>query len=227
VKRVLKPLLFVLCLAPLAWIGYELYAGRIRGEWIKEITHRTGFWGLVMITATLAVTPLRRLSRWNALAGYRRMLGLFGFTYITIHLLIYVVLDRQLPFDPLAWREIGTDIAKRPYITVGFTGWLLMVPLALTSTKGWIRRLGRKWTALHSLVYFTGLAGVVHFMWSVKADVAVPTRFALVLVALLAIRLLPKRTAAGRAARAVPDPPRIMPPQVPPEPLAPAPSPRH
>lgn len=201
-RRFLKPALFVVCLVPLGLIARDLLGGRIHGEWVKEITHRTGWWGLFLIVTTLAITPLRRLTGVNELMKYRRMVGLFAFTYLTIHFLIYVVLDRQIPFDPGAWREVGKDIAKRPYITVGFTGFLLMIPLALTSTKGWIRRLGRKWTALHSLIYVTALAGVVHFMWSVKRDVAVPTRFALVVLLLLAVRLVPRRGAAR--ARAAP-----------------------
>lgn len=182
-------------------MAWELAAGRIRGEWVKDITHRTGFWGLVFITLTLAVTPVRRWSGWNTPQDYRRMLGLFGFAYIAVHFLIYVVLDRQIPFDPLAWREVGEDIAKRPYITVGLTGFLLMWPLALTSTRGWIRRLGKRWVRLHSLIYLVALAGVVHFTWSVKADTAVPTRFAAVLVVLLAVRLVP-RTWRSRVRRA-------------------------
>lgn len=206
-KRLLKPAVFLLCLAPLAWIGYELWQGRIRGEWVKDITHRTGFWGLFFITCSLAVTPLRRVGGWNAIQSYRRMLGLYGFTYIAIHLLIYVVLDRQIfvpgesfiMVDKFALREIAGDVAKRPYITVGVTGFLLMVPLALTSTKGWIRRLGKRWTQLHSLVYLTALAGVVHFTWAVKADTAVATRFAVVLIVLLGVRLVPRRVFARRA----------------------------
>ena len=196
-KRLLQPLIFLLCLVPLALITSDVALQRIRGEWVKEITHRTGFWGLFFIAVTLAVTPVRRMSGWNALQSYRRMLGLFGFTYILVHFLIYVFLDRQIPFDPLAWSEVGKDIAKRPYITVGFTGFLLMVPLALTSTKGWIRRLGKRWVQLHSLVYLVALAGVVHFTWSVKADLAVPTRFAVVILLLLAARLVPRSWYAG------------------------------
>lgn len=211
-RRLLKPLVFLLCLVPLALIAGDLALGRIRGEWVKEITHRTGFWGLVFITLTLAVTPVRRWSGWNALQGYRRTLGLFGFTCIAIHFAIYLFLDRQIvvpseafvTLDGFAVREIAGDVAKRPYITVGFTGLVLMVPLALTSTKGWIRRLGRRWVRLHSLVYLVALAGVVHFTWSVKADLTVPTRFAAVIVVLLAARLLPggRRAAAARAPRA-------------------------
>jgi sulfoxide reductase heme-binding subunit YedZ len=138
------------------------------------------------------------------------VLGLWGFAYIATHfLLIYVVLDKQVPFDPAAaWPEVVKDIAKRPYITVGFTGFLMLIPLAVTSTRGWIRRLGRRWTALHALAYVIALAGVVHFSWSVKADHAQPTLFGLALIILLGARLVPKgmfakldgaRRASGRA----------------------------
>jgi methionine sulfoxide reductase heme-binding subunit len=194
-RRLLKPIVFVLCLVPLAWAAFELATGRIRGEWIKEITHRTGWWGLVFITITLAITPLRRVFGWNQLQSYRRMLGLYGFFYICVHfLVIYVILDKQVPWDPaFAWREIVKDIAKRPYITVGFTGFVLMIPLALTSTKASLRRLGKKWVQIHALIYVTALAGVVHFMWSVKADRLRPTVIGWILVVLLALRLVPPR----------------------------------
>ena len=177
---------------PLALIAFDLASGRIHGEWIKEITHRTGWWGLLFITFTLAVSPIRRLTGFNRLQDYRRMLGLWGFAYITIHFLIYVVLDKQVPFDPgYAWKEIVKDIAKRPYITVGFTGFVLMIPLAVTSTKGWIRRMGKGWTRLHALIYVTAMAGVIHFMWSVKADRSRPILIGAILVMLLLLRLLP------------------------------------
>ena len=184
---------------PLAWAAFDLLTGRIRGEWIKEITHRTGDWGLYFITATLAITPLRRLTGWNVLQSYRRLLGLFGFFYISVHfLVIYVILDKQIPFDPVyGWHEVVKDIAKRPYITVGFTGWLLMIPLALTSTKKSIRRLGRRWVQLHALIYLTAMAGVIHFMWSVKADRLRPSIIGWVLVALLGLRLVPPRLLRG------------------------------
>lgn len=187
----------------MALVAYDVIADRIRGEWIKEITHRTGYWGLLFITATLAITPLRRITGVNQLQSYRRMLGLFGFFYISVHfLVIYVILDKQVPFDPaFAWREIVKDIAKRPYITVGFTGWLLMIPLALTSTKGWIKRLGKNWTRLHALVYVTAMAGVIHFMWSQKADRSRPTTIGLILVVLLGLRLVPPRLLRLRVRR--------------------------
>ncbi|MFI5207232.1 MAG: sulfite oxidase heme-binding subunit YedZ [Gemmatimonadales bacterium] len=194
-RRLTRPAVFVLCLVPLAIAAFDLLTGRIHGDWIKEITHRTGYWGLILITVTLAVTPLRRLTGWNQLQSYRRMLGLFGFTYICVHfLVIYVVLDKQIPFEPAyGWHEVVKDIAKRPYITVGFTGFLLMIPLAFTSTKASIRRLGKKWVALHALIYLTAMAGVIHFMWSVKADRLRPTVIGVILVLLLALRLIPLR----------------------------------
>jgi sulfoxide reductase heme-binding subunit YedZ len=188
---------WLLCLAPMTWMWYQLAMGQIRGEWIKQITHRTGYWGLVILVATLAVTPLRRLGGWNWLQPYRRTLGLFTFFYISVHFLIYVFLDRQLQFDfAFAAREMLEDIAKRPYITVGFTGFVLMIPLALTSTKNSIRRLGKRWVALHSLIYLTALAGIVHFLWSQKADYIRPTSMGLALVVLLAIRLIPRTVLA-------------------------------
>lgn len=192
-RRLARPVVFLLCLVPLAVAAFDLFTHRIHGDWIKEITHRTGDWGLYFITATLAITPLRRITGWNRLQSWRRMLGLFAFTYICVHfLVIYVVLDKQIPFDPAyGWHEVVKDIAKRPYITVGFTGFLLLIPLAFTSTRASIRRLGRKWVTLHALIYLTALAGVVHFMWSVKADRQRPTVVGLTLVVLLALRLVP------------------------------------
>jgi len=204
-RRFLKPAVFLACLVPMALVWTDLFLGHIRGDYIKEITHRTGYWGLILITATLAITPLRRITGWNQLQSYRRMLGLFGFFYICVHfLVIYVILDKQVPWDPaFAWHEIVKDIAKRPYITVGFTGFVLMIPLALTSTKASIKRLGKNWVRLHSLVYVTALAGVVHFMWSLKADRQRPTILGIVIVLLLAVRLAP-RGAWSRLWRASP-----------------------
>ncbi|HEY2804530.1 MAG TPA: protein-methionine-sulfoxide reductase heme-binding subunit MsrQ [Gemmatimonadales bacterium] len=179
----------------MALAGFDLATGRIHGDWIKEVTHRTGYWGLIIITATLAITPLRRLTGFNRLQSYRRMLGLFGFFYISVHfLVIYIILDKQVPFDPgPAWHEIVMDIAKRPYITVGFVGWLLMIPLVFTSTKKSIKRLGKDWVRLHALIYVTAMAGVIHFMWSVKADRARPITIGIILMVLLALRLVPLR----------------------------------
>lgn len=180
--------LFGLCLLPAALMVSDALTGNLASDPVKDLTHRTGIWGLTAITATLAITPLRRLTGWDRLQSYRRMLGLFGFFYLVLHFLVYLVLDQF--FD---WHTIVKDITRRPYITVGFTGLLLMVPLAVTSTRGWVKRLGRKWFATHALVYVGALAGIVHFTWSQKADVSTPTLYGLVLAALLAARLVPKR----------------------------------
>ena len=200
-SRLIKPALFVLCLAPLAVMVFDALTGRLAAEPIKDLTHRTGIWGITLITATLAVTPLRRVTGWNRLQSFRRMLGLFAFTYLALHFLVYLVLDQF--FD---WHTIAKDIGKRPYITVGFTGLMLMVPLAVTSTRGWVRRLGKRWVSLHALLYVTALAGIVHFTWSQKKDITRPTRYAVVLVVLLGARLVPKGTfrspGAGSAAAA-------------------------
>lgn len=201
-RRVVRVAVHLLCLLPMAWIWIQLHLGHIRGDWVKEITHWTGFSGLIFIALTLAVTPVRRLTGFNQIQSYRRPLGLYAFFYICVHFLVlYIILDKQVPFDPaFAWSEIVKDIAKRPYITVGFTGFVLMIPLALTSTKASIRRLGKKWIPLHSLIYLTALAGVVHSMWSQKADQFRPTVVGLIIVALLAIRLVPRRRRVPRPA---------------------------
>jgi sulfoxide reductase heme-binding subunit YedZ len=154
---------------------------------IEEITHRTGKTTIVMLGLTLAVTPLRRLTGWNAAIKLRRMLGLFTYFYAVLHFLTWIVLD--LFFD---WGAIGGDIVDRPYITVGFTVLLLLTPLAVTSTNGWVRRLGgKRWQRLHRLVYAVALLALVHFFWSQKKDISEPTIFATAFGALLAARLLP------------------------------------
>jgi sulfoxide reductase heme-binding subunit YedZ len=186
--------LFLLCVLPAGLMISDFLTGNLSSDPIKALTHRTGIWGLTCITATLAITPLRRLSGWNGLQSYRRMLGSFAFFYVALHFLVYLVLDQF--FD---WRTIAEDITRRPFITVGFAGLLLMVPLAATSTRRWVRRLGGRWVRLHSLAYVAALAGVVHFTWSRKADLSTPTVFALVLAVLLAARLVPiRRPLVGR-----------------------------
>ncbi len=212
--RLVKGAVFLLCLAPLGLMVFAALTGRLEAEPIKDLEHRTGTWGITFLTATLAVTPLRRLTGWNRLQSYRRMLGLFAFFYLGLHFLVYLVLDQF--FD---WHTIVKDIAKRPYITVGFTGLLLLVPLAVTSTRGWVRRLGRRWVPLHALIYVTALAGIIHFTWSQKKDITRPTRYAVVISALLATRLVPRgalrrwrfpvlrrAAAAGGPARGAPAP---------------------
>ncbi len=200
VRRAVKAALFVACLAPLAALAADAFGGRLGPEPIRATELRTGIWGLTILVVTLAITPLRRLTGWNVLGGYRRMLGLFAFTYICVHFLTWFGVDQFF-----AIKYIGQDIVKRPYITVGFASFLLMIPLAVTSSAAMVRWLGKRWRPLHSLVYLAALGGVVHFVWEVKADYTVPTRYAVILVALLALRFVPVRR---RAAAPAPGPAR-------------------
>jgi methionine sulfoxide reductase heme-binding subunit len=184
--RVLKPLAFLACLGPfLLLIGDGLgLSGSLGANPIDKITDVTGTWTLRFVLITLAVTPLRRLTGWNTLIRFRRMLGLFAFFYGSLHFLTWSVLDQGL-----ALQFIGADIAKRPYITVGFLGFVLMMPLAITSTAGWIRRLGgKRWQALHRLIYVTAVCGVVHYLWLVKSDINRPLTYGAILAVLLGIR---------------------------------------
>lgn len=182
--RFFKAALFVLAALPAAWLAVDGLRGNLTADPIEEITHRTGWWAITLLMVTLSVTPIRRFTGWNQLVKVRRMLGLYAFFYVSLHLLTYVVLDLFFAFDILL-----EDVAKRPYITVGFAGFLMLLALAVTSTKGWIRRLGKRWQRLHQLVYVAALAGVVHFYWQVKADTREPLIYAGVLLALLVARL--------------------------------------
>jgi methionine sulfoxide reductase heme-binding subunit len=180
-----KPIVFVIALAPFGWLVFRGFTGRLSVNPIEDITLTTGIWALRLLLVTLAITPLRRLTGWNPVIQYRRMLGLFAFFYASAHLLTYLVLDQGLAFE-----FILPDIVKRPYITVGMTAFLLMVPLALTSTKGWIRRLGRKWQLLHRLVYLSGILACLHFIWKVKVVIGEPVYYAAILATLLGFRVL-------------------------------------
>ena len=151
----------------------------------ETIQLSTGRWALKFLIATLAITPLRRLTHWNILIQYRRMLGLFAFFYATLHLATYVVLDQYFAFDAMV-----TDVIKRPFITMGVTAWLLMLPLALTSTKGWIRRLGKRWTKLHSLVYVAVVCAAIHFAWKVKVFTGDAVIYAAIVAVLLGFRIV-------------------------------------
>jgi sulfoxide reductase heme-binding subunit YedZ len=185
VRRVGKPVVFVACLVPFSLLVTDLFQERLGANPIEEITHRTGDWILIFLFITLSITPLRRLTGWGVLIRFRRMLGLFAFSYGVVHFSVLVVFDH---FFNLA--SILEDVATRPYITVGFISLMLLVPLAVTSTKGWVKRLGgRRWNRLHQLVYVSAAGGVLHYLWLVKADVRRPIVFGLVLVALLATRL--------------------------------------
>jgi sulfoxide reductase heme-binding subunit YedZ len=182
-----KAAVWMLCLTPAGLLIWRAFTGGLGANPIEFITLRTGFWTLVLIMVTLAVTPVRRVTGWHRIIQFRRMLGLFAFFYATLHFLTYVTLDLFFDFSAIA-----ADIVKRPYITVGFTAFLLLVPLALTSTKGSIRRLGRNWLRLHRLLYVSAALAVLHFYWkkSAKSDIGEPLIFAGILAALLLFRVI-------------------------------------
>ncbi len=184
--RYLKPVIFLACLAPLAWLVWRALHDGLGANPIETITHSTGDCTLTFLLITLAITPLRKLTRQYWLINFRRMLGLFAFFYGTLHLMTYVWLDKF--FDV---HEMLADIAKRRFITLGMTGFALMIPLALTSTKWSIRKLGgKRWQALHRLIYFSAAAGVIHYLWLVKADKKKPLEYAAVLAVLMLYRLI-------------------------------------
>ncbi len=201
-RWIAKPLVFLSCLLPLGWLLasladlqglLQLPAASLGANPIEEIQDTLGVWGLRMLLATLAVTPLREILGWSRLLAFRRMLGLFAFFYITMHFLWYLLVDQGLD-----WRLWVEDIAKRPFITVGFSALLLLIPLAVTSTKRAMRRLGRRWQKLHRLVYPAAILGCTHFYWQVKADVREPLVYILVLGALLGWRVYRFRQKARR-----------------------------
>ncbi len=198
----MKVPVFAICLVPallLAWRGFN---GGLGANPIEFITHATGDWTLRFLAITLAVTPLRKLLRWPDLIRFRRMLGLFAFFYGSLHFLTYIWLDKF--FD---WADIVKDVGKRPFITAGFTAFILLVPLVITSTAGWIRPLGGKnWRRLHSLIYVSATAGVVHYYWLVKSDITRPVFYGAIIALLLAYRVAIKQMGIARAAssRALP-----------------------
>lgn len=180
-----KAVVFPLCLVPLAILVWRGLHNDLTADPITFITHTTGIWTLRFIVITLAITPLRKILRVPNLIRFRRMFGLFAFFYVCLHFTIWIVLDHFFN-----WSEMWQDIHKRPYITVGFTGFVLLIPLALTSTAGWIRRLGgKRWQALHRLIYVTAIAGVIHYYWLVKSDVRAPLLYAFLVAILLAWRI--------------------------------------
>ena len=187
-KRVtaFKITLFLACLAPLAWLAWNAFTSNLGANPIEVITHTTGTWTLVFLLVTLTITPLRKLSGLLELIRFRRMLGLFAFFYAVLHFLTYIWLDKF--FD---LHDMLKDIAKRPFITVGFAAFVLLIPLAVTSTQGMIRRLGGKhWQWLHRLIYVSAAAGVVHYLWLVKKDIRVPVIYGCILGVLLLYRVI-------------------------------------
>jgi sulfoxide reductase heme-binding subunit YedZ len=184
-RTLLKSLVFILALVPLGWLAFTVSTGRTGPNPAEDIILTTGIWALRLLLITLAITPVRRLTGVNVIIQYRRMLGLFAFFYACLHLFSYMLFDRLLNIG-----EIVKDIADRPFITAGMTALALMMPLAVTSTKGWIRRLGRRWQTLHRIVYFSAAAACLHFVWKVKVVVGEPVYCVAILTVLLGVRLL-------------------------------------
>jgi sulfoxide reductase heme-binding subunit YedZ len=186
VSRWTKVLLFVACSVPLMQLGWQYWKQDLTANPVEYITHDTGDWTIRFLMITLAVTPLRMLLKQPLLVRFRRMFGLFAFFYGCLHFTTWLVLDKY--FD---WNEMGKDILKRPFITIGMAGFTMMIPLAVTSTAGWVRRLGyKRWQALHRLVYFSALAGVIHYYWLVKSDIRLPLLYAAIFAVLMGYRLV-------------------------------------
>ncbi len=183
-RKLIKCAVFALCLVPAALLIWRGYNDDLGANPIEAVIRNLGDWGLRFLLLDLAITPARQLFGWNQLASYRRMIGLFSFAYISLHLSAYIGLDQFF-----AWDAIWRDIVKRPYITFGMAAWAALLPLAITSTNAMAKRLGAKrWRALHRLIYAAGIAGVVHYLLLVKADIRDPVLYIVILILLLAIR---------------------------------------
>jgi sulfoxide reductase heme-binding subunit YedZ len=184
-RRVVKPVVWLICLAPLALLVYDGFTDNLTANPIEMITNTTGIWTLRLIVATIAITPLRWVTGINQLINYRRVIGLFAFFYGCLHFTTFFQFDHQFDFAAM-WK----DVQERPYITAGFTAFVLMIPLAITSTTGWIRRIGgKRWNLLHKLIYVTALAAVLHYFWKVKLDATNPIYYGVIVVFLLGLRV--------------------------------------
>jgi sulfoxide reductase heme-binding subunit YedZ len=205
IRFVVKPVVFLAALGPAVYLTWAVLTNHLSANPLSDVTNETGVWTLRFVCITLLITPLRNVSGWNALVRFRRMAGLYAFFYGTLHFLTYLILDRfaglvDYPDGMVSLTTVRNvvkssigDIAMRPFITVGFTAFVLMIPLALTSTTGWIRRLGgKRWALLHRLVYVTGIAGVVHYWWLVKSDIRRPMIYGAIVATLLGFRLVKK-----------------------------------
>ncbi|MBI3585505.1 MAG: sulfoxide reductase heme-binding subunit YedZ [Ignavibacteriales bacterium] len=198
IKWVYKPIVFIVCLGPLAWLSWNALNDNLSANPIDDITKETGIWTLRFLMITLTVTPLRKISGWSQLSRFRRMVGLYAFFYGCLHFTTYIYLDKFFDLD-----EILKDIAKRPFITIGFAAFSIMVPLAITSTDRitkWVG--GKRWQILHRLVYVSAICGVIHYLWLVKADTRRPLTYGAILAVLLGYRLwdyLRPRIARARA----------------------------
>jgi methionine sulfoxide reductase heme-binding subunit len=184
--RYLKIAVFLTCLVPLGLLGWGAYTQNLGANPIEKITHVTGDWTLRFLLITLSITPARKLLKLPSLIRFRRMFGLYAFFYGSLHFLTYIWLDKFFNLH-----EMLVDVAKRKFITVGFTAFMLLIPLAITSTAGWIRRLGgKRWQTLHRLIYISAICGVIHYLWLVKADVRKPLEYGAILAVLLTYRFV-------------------------------------
>ena len=183
-KKYFKPSIFIVSLIPFLLITYKIFFNKLGPEPVKEITHHTGEWTLIFIVLTLMMTPLKNITKLNIWITFRRMLGLFVFFYATIHMLTYVVIDYRLDLQ-----SIFKDIITKKFIFVGFAAWLLLIPLALTSSRKAIIFLKDKWKKIHRLIYVVAIFGVIHFIWIVKKDLTEPLIYAAIIIVLLISRL--------------------------------------
>ncbi len=197
IRRVLKPVIWVAGLAPLAWQVWAFFTGHLEAEPVKGMEHFTGKTAIIILLVTLAITPIRRISGWNGIIKVRRLIGLFAFFYALVHFLIFLTFD-------LEWNvgRLVHEVVERPWITVGFTALLLLAVLAITSPQAMVRKLGKKWTTLHRLIYVAAGLGMLHFVWSQKKDIRTPLLYTAVLAVLLLTRLLLRAGAGGRKRRA-------------------------
>ncbi len=186
VRFIWKPIIFLLCLVPAALVVTDAFglSGQLGANPVEEIQDRFGNWALRFILIALAVTPLRRLTGYNWLLRFRRMLGLFAFFYVLMHFLAWLILDQGL-----LWSAIVEDLSERPFITIGFAAFVLLTAMAVTSTNGMRRRLGKRWQQIHNSVYVVGILGVWHYWWQVKKDITEPLTYAAILAVLLGVRL--------------------------------------
>lgn len=197
---VLKTIAFLASLAPAAYLTWAAFTGNLGANPLSDYRNETGVWTLRFLAVSLTMTPLRRLTGWNSVIRFRRMMGLYAFFYACLHFFSYLIFDRfaglDFPNGMASWTTVrnlaaavADDVVQRPYITVGFLAFVVMVPLALTSTAGMIRRLGRKWQTLHRLVYVAAIGGVIHYWWLVKSDITRPMAYGAVMALLLGFRL--------------------------------------
>jgi sulfoxide reductase heme-binding subunit YedZ len=190
--RYVKPIVFICCLIPLAMLVWDGFHDALGANPIEKITHRTGDWALRLLLITLSVTPLRILFGWRVLMRLRRMFGLFAFFYVCLHFSTYLVFDHFFDIG-----EIVKDIIKRPYVTMGFLAFVMLIPLALTSTNKKMKQLGKNWKRLHQLVYVIAVCGILHYLWLVKADLLQPLIHAAILVVLLGVRVWHQRESSN------------------------------